>query len=130
MTDSTTPEGLGWEHGAHAAELATLEDSPVQLTDDEIVAYFPGADRTDTLVAYRDAWSEAFQTYAEAVRDLRCESCDFPAGYRTGTINAYRYAGPAVENAAPGCTYQLCDDCVRHAAATFGTPLVRIEAGR
>lgn len=62
-----------------------------------------------------------------------CESCRFPAGARTGTINAYRYTGPAMENAEPGATYRLCDDCVRAAVEQFGSPLQRIDeddAGR
>lgn len=65
MDDTTTPAGLGWTDGAMAAEAATLDDTPETLTDDEVCAYFPTADRADVLVAYRDAWSEAFQTYAD-----------------------------------------------------------------
>lgn len=76
--DTTTPEGLGWEHGAFAAEHATLDETPETLSDDEVAAYFPTADRTATLIAYRNAWSESFQTFAEAEHDdpQRCRECN------------------------------------------------------
>jgi hypothetical protein len=74
--DATTPEGLGAEHGTLAAELATLGESPEHLSDDEIVAYFPGHDRAAVLVAYHDAWSEAY--VANAVPGTVCMFCDVP----------------------------------------------------
>lgn len=56
FTNTTTPRGLGYEHGLMAAEIATVDGTVERLTDSEILAYFVTDDPATTVTEYRDGW--------------------------------------------------------------------------